>query len=67
MDDQPNTQARPMPAVVEIRKVTWARDLALFGRAATETRVVQAVDFYRNSHTESNGQAGRPNQLAGIR
>lgn len=45
-DDTPNTQAKPVPAVVQIRPRDWERDFYVFGTTITEIRVVAAIDFY---------------------
>jgi hypothetical protein len=46
-DDTPNTQAKPVPTVVEIRPRKWERDLAVLGTLMTQMQVVEAIDFYR--------------------
>lgn len=46
-DDTPNTQAEPMPTVVQIWPRDWARDLFETGTLITQMQVVVAIDFYR--------------------
>lgn len=50
-DDTPNTQAEPMPTVVQIWPRDWARDLFETGTLITKMQVVVAIDFYAEPTT----------------
>ncbi len=51
-DDTPNTQAKPVPAIVQIRPRNWEREWAVMGTLTLQMLVVVAIDFYQEDKTQ---------------
>lgn len=45
--DTPNTQAEPVPAIVQIRPRNWEREWAVMGTLTLQMQEVRVIDFYR--------------------